>query len=104
VTLVLALAAALAAVPPPDDLETRLLAGRTALSARDYPAAKSAFTAALTADPGNAIAHLSLGIIALVEGDAVVGLRHFSAVPGDARAFIGRLDCELRRQAPGKRR
>jgi tetratricopeptide (TPR) repeat protein len=96
VTLVWALAAALAAVPPPDDLEARLLAGRNALSARDYAAAKSAFTAALAADPRNATAHLSLGIIALVEGDAVEGLRHFSAVPGDVRALVGRLDCELR--------
>lgn len=77
-------------------MEARLRAGRSALAARDYPAAKREFTAVLHADPSNSTAQLNLGIIALVEGDAAAGLRHFSAVPGDPRALIGKLDCELR--------
>jgi superkiller protein 3 len=93
---VLIAAALLVAASPPDEVEARLRAGRSALATREYATAKKQFTAVLAADPGNSTAHLSLGIIALVDGDAVAGLRHFSAVPGDARALIGRLDCELR--------
>ena len=96
VAVVMLAAALLAAAPSPDEVEARLRAGRSALAAREYAAAKNEFTAVLAADPANATAHLSLGIIALVEGDSVTGLRHFSRVPGDARALIGRLDCELR--------
>lgn len=94
--VVMAAAALLAAAAAPFDTEARLRAGGTALAAREYATAKGEFTAVLVVDPGNSTAHLSLGIIALVEGDAVAGLRHFSAVPGDPRALIGRLDCELR--------
>ena len=89
-------AALLAAAPSQEDVEARLRAGRSAMAAREYAVAKNEFTAALAADPANAFAHLSLGIIALVEGDSVTGLHHFSRVPGDPRALIGRLDCELR--------
>lgn len=91
------LAALLAAAPPPQsETEAHLQAGRSALAARNYVAARQEFTAALRLDSGNTTAHLHLGIIALVEGDAATGLRHFSAVRGDIRAMIGRMDCELR--------
>lgn len=94
--VVLVAAALLAAASPPEQVEARLRAGRSALAARDYSAAKTEFTAVLSADPANATAHLNLGIISLIENDAAAGLRHFSAVPEDLRALIGRLDCELR--------
>ncbi|HYI93776.1 MAG TPA: tetratricopeptide repeat protein [Bryobacteraceae bacterium] len=89
-------ASLLAAEPPPAEVEARIKAGQSALAARQYAAAKKEFKAVLAADPANATAHISLGIVALVDGDSVAGLQHFSAVPGDARALIGRLDCELR--------
>jgi superkiller protein 3 len=95
--MLLVLAAALfGAVPSPLDTEARLRAARSALAAGEYQAAKREFRGVLQSDAGNSAAHLGLGIIALVENDPGEGLRHFSAVPGDARALIGRLDCELR--------
>jgi tetratricopeptide (TPR) repeat protein len=95
--LVLALAAALAAAAaPPDTVEQRLQAGRSALAEKNYKQAKLEFSAVLDKEPANAAAHFSLGIIALIEDEPAEGLRHFSALPGDPRAVIGRLDCELR--------
>jgi tetratricopeptide (TPR) repeat protein len=95
--LVLALTAALAAAAAtPDTAEQRLQAGRAALAAKNYKQARLEFSAVLGTDPANAAAHFSLGIIALIEDDPAEGLRHFSALPGDPRAMIGLLDCELR--------
>ena len=89
--------AALSAVAsPPDQVEALLRAGQTALAARDYETAVREFQAVLSVDPRNAPAHINLGIIALIRGNAARGLTHFSAVPDNPRALIGRLDCELR--------
>ena len=93
---VLDLAGFLAAAPPADEVGARLRAGQAAMAARDFATASKEFSAVLSVDPQNQAAHFHLGVIALVSGDAAAGLRHFSALPEDPRALIGRLDCELR--------